>query len=66
MNAGASTTLTVTANSGYVVGSGYDYGSRPSADVMNDLWEYLPASGQWVWVTGSNTVNALAVHGTVG
>jgi N-acetylneuraminic acid mutarotase len=33
---------------------------------LNDLWEYSPASGEWTWVSGSDTVNASGVYGTQG
>lgn len=47
-------------------GHGYDYGSVPSADVMNDLWEYSTSSGEWTWVGGSNAVDAVGVYGSKG
>jgi N-acetylneuraminic acid mutarotase len=45
-------------------GSGYD--SNGTDDALNDLWEYSPASGQWTWEGGSNTVNASGTYGTQG
>jgi N-acetylneuraminic acid mutarotase len=42
-------------------GSGVIYG-----DFLNDLWKYSPSSGQWTWVSGSNTVGAQGVYGTKG
>ena len=46
---------------------GYGFGSvtNPVSD-LNDLWQYSPASGQWRWVSGSNTSNAVGVYGTLG
>ena len=35
-------------------------------DVMNDLWKFSPASGEWTWVSGDNTWNQLGVYGTKG
>jgi N-acetylneuraminic acid mutarotase len=32
----------------------------------NDLWRYSPASGEWTWVSGSNTGNASGIYGTRG
>jgi N-acetylneuraminic acid mutarotase len=32
----------------------------------NDLWQYSAATGQWTWVAGANTPNALGVYGTQG
>ncbi len=46
-------------------GVGYDY----TASVyfyFNDLWKYSTASNEWTWVSGSNTVNATGVYGTLG
>ena len=31
---------------------------------LNDLWRY--SNKQWVWVEGSNTINALSIYGTMG
>jgi N-acetylneuraminic acid mutarotase len=44
-------------------GQGYD--SSGHLGNMNDLWEYAPAGG-WTWVSGSSTIAALAVYGTLG
>ncbi len=46
-------------------GFGYD-GSGSSSGNLNDLWSYNPASKQWTWVSGSNTVNASGVYGAKG
>jgi Kelch motif/Galactose oxidase, central domain len=45
-------------------GTGYD--SVGAVDYLNDLWRYSPASGQWTWVSGANTVAASGVYGTQG
>ncbi len=45
-------------------GTGYD--STGTLGNLNDLWEYSPASHQWTWVGGSNTVNATGVYGVQG
>ncbi|HEY1726566.1 MAG TPA: kelch repeat-containing protein [Steroidobacteraceae bacterium] len=45
-------------------GHGYDAGGNGGD--LNDLWEYSPSSGQWTWVSGSNTVNARGVYGAQG
>jgi len=34
--------------------------------LLNDLWRYNIASGQWAWVGGSNSAGALGVYGTLG
>ncbi len=33
---------------------------------LNDLWKFSPGTGQWTWISGSNTVNQLGVYGTMG
>jgi len=45
-------------------GQGYD--SAGHVDYLNDLWEYNPMLQTWSWVSGSDTVSALAVYGTEG
>jgi N-acetylneuraminic acid mutarotase len=44
-------------------GQGYD--SAGHVGYMNDLWVYSPTAG-WTWISGSNTIAALAVYGTKG
>jgi len=45
---------------------GYQTLSGGASGVYNDLWKYLPSSGQWTWVSGSSAVNAAGVYGTLG
>lgn len=33
---------------------------------LNDLWSYDTTLGQWTWVKGSNTIEAVGVYGTQG
>ena len=40
------------------------YGVGPP--IFNDIWKYSPTSGEWTWVSGSNTPNAAGVFGTLG
>ncbi|MGA2710769.1 MAG: kelch repeat-containing protein [Steroidobacteraceae bacterium] len=44
---------------------GAGYASSTEGD-LNDLWMFNPTAGTWVWVSGSNTVNATGVYGTKG
>ena len=39
-------------------------GAIDGYDDLNDLWKY--SAGEWTWVSGSNTSNALSVFGTQG
>lgn len=42
-------------------------GGGPSSYIpFNDLWQYNPVSGLWVWVSGSNLSNQLGIYGTKG
>ncbi len=46
-------------------------GLDSSADViiegmLNDLWEYSPATGLWTWASGSNMKDPVGVYGTQG
>jgi N-acetylneuraminic acid mutarotase len=45
---------------------GYQTLTGGLSGVYNDLWEYRPSSGLWTWVSGSSTVNAAGVYGTLG
>jgi len=40
--------------------------SAGNVAMLNDLWEYSPSTGQWVWQGGSDTVSAAASYGTQG
>ena len=33
--------------------------------MFNDLWEFNPTTREWTWVSGSNSVNAKGVYGTL-
>lgn len=41
-------------------------GTDSSNNQRNDLWKYDLASGQWVWVSGSNQSNQNGTYGTQG
>ncbi|HTT04061.1 MAG TPA: kelch repeat-containing protein [Steroidobacteraceae bacterium] len=45
---------------------GVGYAASGGVASLNDLWRYSPSSGQWTWVSGSETQNAAAVYGTEG
>jgi N-acetylneuraminic acid mutarotase len=45
-------------------GVGYD--SVGTQGELNDLWRYSPITHHWTWVSGSKTVNAKGVYGTLG
>jgi hypothetical protein len=35
-------------------------------EFLNDLWEFNPTAKTWTWISGSNTINAEGVYGTLG
>ena len=45
---------------------GYGAGSFAIWGNLNDLWRYDIASGQWTWISGSNTIDRPGVYGTRG
>jgi N-acetylneuraminic acid mutarotase len=45
---------------------GVDTVSGTERGPHNDLWEFSPTARTWAWVSGSNTVNASGVYGTLG
>lgn len=45
---------------------GYGLDSVGAYDFLNDLWKLSPSSHEWIWVGGSNTVDASGVYGTEG
>ena len=50
---------------------GYGYDATGTLGYQNDMWEYSPATNQWTWMGGSNTVGCTycypaAVYGTEG
>jgi N-acetylneuraminic acid mutarotase len=44
-------------------GFGYD---SANLSYLNDLWKYSPVTGEWTWVSGSNTAYPAASYGTLG
>jgi N-acetylneuraminic acid mutarotase len=45
---------------------GFGISSTPTLGFLNDLWMYAPTAGNWTWMSGSATPNALPVFGTQG
>ncbi len=45
---------------------GFGFDSTDTFGRLNDLWEYSPASNDWTWISGANTVGAKGVYGTEG
>ena len=45
---------------------GYGYDSVGNRGYLNDLWQYSPATNQWMWVNGANIINQRGVYGAQG
>jgi N-acetylneuraminic acid mutarotase len=45
-------------------GEGYDINGNK--DYLNDLWEYIPSTNQWTWISGDNTIDIQGAYGTKG
>jgi N-acetylneuraminic acid mutarotase len=45
---------------------GYGLDSVGGHSYLNDLWQYDPASLEWTWISGSNTVAQVGIYGTKG
>ncbi len=45
---------------------GAGHASTGTGGVLNDLWKFNPTAKTWTWVSGSSTVNAGGVYGTLG
>jgi N-acetylneuraminic acid mutarotase len=41
-------------------------GTDANGNALNDLWKFSPVTGQWTWMSGSNTPGAAGVYGTEG
>lgn len=39
-------------------GQGYDAGTNATGVLLDDLWEYSPATKEWTWMGGSDTIGA--------
>jgi N-acetylneuraminic acid mutarotase len=46
--------------------AGFGFDSTGTRGILNDLWEFSPATKEWTWMGGSNTGNAKGVYGTLG
>jgi N-acetylneuraminic acid mutarotase len=56
----------IDANGKFLLFGGFSLDMTHGASDFNDLWKYDPATLEWTWVSGSNTVNQAGVYGTQG
>ena len=61
---GAASFVDASSNVWLFGGQGVD--SAGTIGLLNDLWKYNIASGQWTWVSGANTANQKGTYGTQG
>ncbi len=45
---------------------GYGYDANGANGALNDLWRYNVGTGQWTWISGSNSRNQPGTYGTKG
>jgi N-acetylneuraminic acid mutarotase len=45
---------------------GVGYAANGGVSYLNDLWKYSPSSGEWTWVSGSNSLDASGNYGAEG
>lgn len=45
---------------------GFDSDGGATDQILNDLWEFNPATKQWTWIDGSATGETKGVYGTLG
>ena len=45
---------------------GYAFGSDGFMGQFNDLWKFDPATSQWTWASGGNTMDQAGIYGTKG
>jgi len=45
---------------------GWKYSGWWGGYYQNDLWRYDPASNQWTWLKGADTINQSGIYGTPG
>ncbi len=51
----------------WLFGGGVFAGSwGPAANLFNDLWKFDPATLEWAWVSGTDSLNQPGVYGTKG
>jgi N-acetylneuraminic acid mutarotase len=43
---------------------GYGYDAHGSCAYLNDLWKYEISTGQWTWISGSDTINKPGTYGS--
>jgi N-acetylneuraminic acid mutarotase len=57
---------TDSSNNLYLFGGASSIDSSGNVSLLNDLWKFSTSSGQWAWVSGSNTAATVGTYGTLG
>lgn len=50
----------------WVFGGTGETTSSSTSGLLSDLWEYSPATNEWTWVNGPDTLNGAGSYGTLG
>lgn len=57
-------TTAVDASGNFWMFGGFGHATGGATGYLSDLWKYSPSTGEWTWVSGSNTLNNSGVYGT--
>ena len=52
-------------NGNFWLFGGYAVDGTGAMGIINDLWEFNPATRQWAWMAGSHVINHYGVYGTL-
>lgn len=63
---GATSWLDASGNFWIFGGNGWDASTTSNSGLLNDLWKYAPASNEFTWVKGGNSLNQIGVYGFQG
>lgn len=50
----------------YWLFGGFGIDMQANSNRLNDLWKYNPATNQWSWIKGANTIDQNGTYGTLG
>jgi hypothetical protein len=54
------------ASGRFILFGGRGYNINNTFTTLSEVWEYNPATNEWTWISGNNTGNEAASHGTLG
>ncbi|UWZ84836.1 chitobiase/beta-hexosaminidase C-terminal domain-containing protein [Occallatibacter riparius] len=59
-------TVWTDSNGNFWLFGGFGYGSNHIRGELNDLWKFAPSTGEWEWVSGSDTIGTRTYGGQAG